>query len=572
MLTSSDLENETYLFKAALTELRTELQILRKNDAAALAIRSEIISREIDSLNQKLGEDIANVKSDIAIDMNSRKSDVREEQKQLEIRIQSMSNHYMAQIGDMRTKMEAAKWETTRKGMMAIFITAALILLSSRIYMSTKDEKVPEDYIDPYVNHSNSQNNNDGMVPDSFVSLCLPSKVLERTAAMTGCQVRHLYLHEYQSKQLMSKYNINIQRFVISESIEQAENAPNGLKAQDIIIKPQIHSRGRSRGEFSSGLKNGIHFTKDPTKVPEIVSNMLGYKLKTKCTPGDGMLVSKVMIAEALDIAKETYFSIIMDSENDGPTLVGCPKGNLSIEQLVENLPEEIFKTPIDFETGPTENQTLDMAMKMGFQGKTVAEASEQMQRLYEVFIDVDATEVEINPFGLTTDDRVICFDAKISLDQNALFRHPELKILRDNTGDNKLESEAEVHANGAGMALATMDMINLHNGKPANFLDVSGGVTATRVNRAFKILSEDKKVKAILINVFGGISSCKSIAEGIVEAMSEGPKVKIPTIVRMQGNQVEEGKEILQNSKFKFTIIDDFDEAVIASVELAGS
>ncbi|KAF9098572.1 hypothetical protein BGX29_005029 [Mortierella sp. GBA35] len=167
ILTKGDLENESYLFKAALTELRTELQILRKNDAAALAIRTEIISREIDSLNQKLREDIANVKNDIAIDMNSRKSDVREEQKALEIRIQSMSNHYMAQLGDMRTKMEAAKWETTRKGMVAIFISATFVLLTSRILMST--EKVPDDYIDPYINHSNAQNMDDGLVPDTFV-------------------------------------------------------------------------------------------------------------------------------------------------------------------------------------------------------------------------------------------------------------------------------------------------------------------------------------------------------------------------------------------------------------------
>ncbi|KAF9423167.1 hypothetical protein BGZ94_008384 [Podila epigama] len=169
MLTSADLGNESYLFKAALTELRTELQILRKNDAAALAIKSEIISRDIDSLNQKLREDITNVKSEIAIDMNSRRSDVREEQKALEIRIQSMSNHYMAQLGDMRTKMEAAKWETTRKGMVAIFISATFVLLASRIMISTKVENMPEDYIDPYINHSNAQNTKDGMVPDSFV-------------------------------------------------------------------------------------------------------------------------------------------------------------------------------------------------------------------------------------------------------------------------------------------------------------------------------------------------------------------------------------------------------------------
>ncbi|KAG0231783.1 hypothetical protein BGW42_008616 [Actinomortierella wolfii] len=169
MLTSAELGNESYLFKAALTELRTELQILRKNDAAALAIKSEIIAREIDSLNQKLREDIANLKNDIAIDMNSRKSAVREEQKALEIRIQSMSNHYMAQLGDMRTRMEAAKWEATRKGMMYIFIAAAFVMLASRVAMARKDASEPEDYIDPYVSHANAPTNGDGLVPDSFV-------------------------------------------------------------------------------------------------------------------------------------------------------------------------------------------------------------------------------------------------------------------------------------------------------------------------------------------------------------------------------------------------------------------
>ncbi|KAF9356210.1 Succinate--CoA ligase [GDP-forming] subunit beta, mitochondrial [Mortierella sp. AD094] len=518
MLTKGDLENESYLFKAALTELRTELQILRKNDAAALAIRSEIISREIDSLNQKLREDIANVKNDIAIDMNSRKSDVREEQKQLEIRIQSMSNHYMAQLGDMRTKMEAAKWETTRKGMVAIFISATFVLLASRIFMSSKDEKVPDDYIDPYVNHANAQNTGDGMFP------LLPVK------ALVASQVRYLNLYEYQSKQLMSKYNVNFQRYVIAESVEQAENAAAGLKANEIVIKAQIHAGGRGKGEFSSGLKSGVHFTKDPAKVPEIVSGMLGYKLKTKQTSGDGALVSKVMIAEALEIVKETYFAVLLDRESGGPVFVGCPEGGMNIEQLAQAHPDRIYKTLIDIETGPTANQALDLAMKLGFQGKAVAEASEQMHRLYEVFIDIDATQIEINPFGLTPDNKV----------------------------------------NGAGLALATMDIIKLHGAMPANFLDVGGGVTATQVSQAFKILTEDKNVKAILVNIFGGIASCKTVAEGMVKALTEGPKVKVPIIVRMQGSQVEEGKELLRRSGFKFTLKDDLDEAAIASVELA--
>ncbi|KAF9205886.1 Succinate--CoA ligase [GDP-forming] subunit beta, mitochondrial [Haplosporangium sp. Z 27] len=524
MITKDNLENESYLFKAALTELRTELQILRKNDAAALAIKSEIISREIDSLNQKLGEDIANVKNDIAIDMNSRKSDVREEQKQLEIRIQSMSNHYMAQIGDMRTRMEAAKWETARKGMAKAIITS---------------------------------------------------------------QVRYISLHEYQSKQLISKHNVNVQRFVIADSVEQAENAAAGLKAKDIVIKAQIHAGGRGKGEFSSGLKSGVHFTKDPAKVPHIVSEMLGYKLKTKQTTGDGAIVSKVMIAEALEILKETYFAVLLDRQTGGPVFIGCPEGGMDIEQLAQAHPDHIYKVPIDIDTGPTENQALDLAMKLGFQGKAVAEAAEQMHRLYEVFLKVDATQIEINPFGLTPDNKtVVCFDAKIKFDDNAAFRHPELQAMRDRTEENPREIEAEQYGlnyvgldgsigclvNGAGLALATMDIIKLHGAMPANFLDVGGGVTATQVSQAFRILTEDKNVKAILVNIFGGIASCQTIAEGILNALTEGPKVKIPIVVRMQGSQVEEGKALLEKSRFKFTLKDDLDEAAIACVERAAS
>ncbi|KAG0208720.1 Succinate--CoA ligase [GDP-forming] subunit beta, mitochondrial [Mortierella sp. GBA30] len=567
MLTRGDLENESYLFKAALTELRTELQILRKNDAAALAIKTEIISREIDSLNQKLREDIANVKNDIAIDMNSRKSDVREEQKALEIRIQSMSNHYMAQLGDMRTKMEAAKWETTRKGM------------ASRIMMSSKDEKVPDDYIDPYVNHSNAQNNSDGMVPDSFVVQLTPLK------ALVASQVRYLNLHEYQSKQLMAKHNVNVQRFAIAETVEQAENAAKGLKANEIVIKAQIHAGGRGKGEFSSGLKSGVHLTKDPAKVPDIVSQMLGYKLKTKQTTEDGVLVSKVMVAEALDIAKETYFAILMDRDSNGPVMVGSPDGGVDIEQVAATHPDHIFKTVIDIETGPTEQQTLDMAMKLGFKGKAMTQASEQMQNLYELFIDVDAVQVEINPFGLTPQNQVVCFDAKISFDDNAAFKHPELQVMRDTTEENPREVEAEecglnyvgmdgnigCLVNGAGLALATMDIIKLHGASPANFLDVGGGVTTKQVSQAFKILTDDKNVKTILVNIFGGIASCLTIAEGMVTALTEGPKIRVPIVVRLQGNQVQEAKEYLRRSGLPLTLKDDLDEAAQASIDMAG-
>ncbi|KAI1298313.1 Succinate--CoA ligase [GDP-forming] subunit beta, mitochondrial [Mortierella claussenii] len=427
---------------------------------------------------------------------------------------------------------------------------------------------------------------------DHFDALCFmpwSMKVLPAAAAraLVASQVRYLNLHEYQSKQLMAKHNINVQRFAIVESVEQAHNAALGLKANEIVIKAQIHAGGRGKGEFSSGLKSGVHLTKDPAKVPNLVAEMLGYKLKTKQTSEDGVLVSKVMIAEALDIAKETYFAILMDRDSGGPVLVGSPDGGIDIEQVADEHPDHIYKVAVDIETGPTEKQTLDMAMKLGFKGKAVAEASEQMQKLYELFMSVDAVQIEINPFGLTPDNRVVCFDAKIAFDDNASFKHPELQVLRDTTEENPREVEAEdcglnyvgmdgnigCLVNGAGLALATMDIIQLHGAKPANFLDVGGGVTTKQVSQAFKILTDDKNVKTILVNIFGGIASCLTIAEGMVKALTEGPKIKIPIVVRLQGNQVEEGKEFLRKAGLSnITVKDDMDDAAVASIELAGA
>ncbi|KAI7819195.1 succinyl-CoA ligase subunit beta, mitochondrial-like protein [Gamsiella multidivaricata] len=421
----------------------------------------------------------------------------------------------------------------------------------------------------------------------STLRLVHPQFSLVPAKALVASQVRYLNLHEYQAKQLMAKQSINVQRFSIAETVEQAQNAAKALKADQIVIKAQIHAGGRGKGEFSSGLKGGVHLTRDPAKVPDLVSEMLGYKLKTHQTTDDGVLVSKVMIAEALDIAKETYFAILMDRESGGPVFVGSPHGGMEIEQVAAEHPSHIHKTPIDIETGPTEQQTLDFAMKLGFQGKAVAEASEQMQKLYELFINVDAVQIEINPFGLTPDNHVVCFDAKISFDDNAMFKHPELQVMRDTTEENPRELEAEscglsyvgmdgnigCLVNGAGLALATMDIIKLHGSNPANFLDVGGGVTTKQVTQAFKILAEDKNVKTILVNIFGGIASCLTIAEGMVTALKEGrPKVKVPIVVRLQGNQVKEGKEYLMQSGLKnITLKDDIDEAAIASIELAG-
>ncbi|KAG0237272.1 Succinate--CoA ligase [GDP-forming] subunit beta, mitochondrial [Actinomortierella wolfii] len=369
-------------------------------------------------------------------------------------------------------------------------------------------------------------------------------------------QVRFLNLHEYQSKQLMAQHGINVQRFAIADSVEQAEKAARELNAEEIVIKAQIHAGGRGKGEFSSGLKSGVHLTRDPAKVPGLVKQMLGYKLKTKQTTGDGVVVNKVMVAEALDIAKETYFAILMDRESGGPVMVGSPDGGVDIEQVAETNPDHIFQMPIDITTGPTDAQTRKMAENLGFTGKNIEEASQQMKNLYRLFLDVDAVQ------------------------------HPDLQAMRDTTEEDPREVAADAVGlnyvgmdgnigclvNGAGLALATMDIIKLHGAQPANFLDVGGGATSKQVSQAFKILTEDQNVKTILVNIFAGIASCLTVAEGIVNALKEGPKVKIPIVVRLQGNQVEEGKACLRNSGLNIVAIDDLDEAASESVKLANA
>ncbi|KAG0231784.1 Succinate--CoA ligase [GDP-forming] subunit beta, mitochondrial [Actinomortierella wolfii] len=379
-------------------------------------------------------------------------------------------------------------------------------------------------------------------------------------------QVRFLNLHEYQSKQLMAQHGINVQRFAIADSVEQAEKAARELNAEEIVIKAQIHAGGRGKGEFSSGLKSGVHLTRDPAKVPGLVKQMLGYKLKTKQTTGDGVVVNKVMVAEALDIAKETYFAILMDRESGGPVMVGSPDGGVDIEQVAETNPDHIFQMPIDITTGPTDAQTRKMAENLGFTGKNIEEASQQMKNLYKLFLDVDAVQ--------------------IAFDDNAAFKHPDLQAMRDTTEEDPREVAADAVGlnyvgmdgnigclvNGAGLALATMDIIKLHGAQPANFLDVGGGATSKQVSQAFKILTEDQNVKTILVNIFAGIASCLTVAEGIVNALKEGPKVKIPIVVRLQGNQVEEGKACLRNSGLNIVAIDDLDEAASESVKLANA
>ncbi|XP_062585697.1 succinate--CoA ligase [GDP-forming] subunit beta, mitochondrial-like isoform X2 [Saccostrea cucullata] len=397
--------------------------------------------------------------------------------------------------------------------------------------------------------------------------------------------IRCLSLQEYQSKKLMLDNGINVQKFVVCSSAEEAKTAAKKLKVDEYVIKAQILAGGRGKGVFSNGFKGGVHLTKNPNDVEGLVTSMLGHKLKTKQTTGDGVKVSKVMVAEALDLARETYFAIVLDRSFAGPVIIGSKHGGMDIEETAATDPDSIIKEPVDIMTSVTERQCLSVAEKLGFQGNKLQSAADQIRRLYELFVKVDATQVEINPFGETPDGRVVCFDAKINFDDNAAFRQKEVFAMDDMAETDPREIEASrlklnyialegsigCLVNGAGLAMATMDIIKLHGGEPANFLDVGGGVSEQQVHDAFFLLMGDSHVKTILVNIFGGIVNCATVATGIIKA-SKKLHLELPLVVRLEGNNVEEAKKILAESGMKITVADGFNDAARLSVQSAAT
>ncbi|XP_064422334.1 succinyl-CoA ligase [GDP-forming] subunit beta, mitochondrial isoform X4 [Latimeria chalumnae] len=359
---------------------------------------------------------------------------------------------------------------------------------------------------------------------------------------------RWLNLQEYQSKKLMAEHGVTVQRFFVADTANDALEAAKNLKAKEIVLKAQILAGGRGKGVFNSGLKGGVHLSRDPNAVGQLAKQMLGYSLITKQTPKDGVKVNKVMVAEALDIARETYFAILMDRVCNGPVLVGSPQGGVDIEEVAATNPDLIFKEIIDIYEGVKEDQALRMAANLGFKGPLQQQAADQIKKLYNLFMKVDATQVEVNPFGETPEGQVVCFDAKINFDDNAEFRQKEVFAMDDVSESDPLETEAAKYdlkyigmdgniacfVNGAGLAMATCDIIDLHGGKPANFLDLGGGVKEVQVYQAFKLLTADPKVEAILVNIFGGIVNCAIVANGITKACRE-LELKVPLVVRLE-------------------------------------
>ncbi|GAM24427.1 hypothetical protein SAMD00019534_076020 [Acytostelium subglobosum LB1] len=394
-------------------------------------------------------------------------------------------------------------------------------------------------------------------------------------------QVRHLNLHEYQSKYLMDKYGVNTQKWRVVSKASECTKAAQELNAKELVVKAQVHAGGRGKGTFTeTGFKGGVHLCKTGAEAERLAGEMLGKHLVTKQTTKDGTLVQKVMLAESVDPARELYFAILMDRSSGGPVLVASPKGGVDIEAVAEETPELIFKEPIDIFKGIQPEQTLRLAQKLGFKGANLAIAQQQMVNLYKLFIESDATQVEINPFAETTDGKIYAMDAKINFDDNASFRQKAVFDMRDVNEEDPREVEASKFGlnyigmdgnigcmvNGAGLAMATMDIIKLHKGTPANFLDVGGGATEKQVTEAFKIISADPQVKAILVNIFGGIMKCDIIAAGVVNACNS-IGLKIPLVVRLAGTNVELGQQILEKSGLNIITAIDLDDAAIKAV-----
>lgn len=409
--------------------------------------------------------------------------------------------------------------------------------------------------------------------------------VLRKILEVQRTEARCLNLLEYQSKELLRDCGVSIQKFAIVDDLTKTNSALQNLHASEYVVKAQVLAGGRGKGWFDNGFKGGVHVTKDRSKVADMVKQMLGHRLITKQTSKDGILVQKVMIAESVDIKRETYVCLLMDRQYNGPVLIASPAGGMDIEAVAEKTPELIKTVPLDIYHGIDDEIASDVSNFLGFTEPDIHErATHELKNLWKLFVDIDALQVEINPLVETEDKQVIAVDAKIAFDDNAQFRQQDLFALEDTAEKDPREVDASKYhlnyigmdgnigclVNGAGLAMATMDIIKLNGGSPANFLDVGGSVQEDQVYQAFRILSEDPKVKVILVNVFGGIVNCATIAKGIMAA-SRNLNLKIPLVVRLEGTNVKEAKKLLAESGLPILTASDLDEAAkkaVASVK----
>lgn len=387
-------------------------------------------------------------------------------------------------------------------------------------------------------------------------------------------------IHEYQAKQLFERFGVATPKGIAAATAQEAAQTARNMGLSQYVVKAQVHAGGRGKGTFKNGFKGGVHVVKSVEEVEEVAGKMLNQVLVTKQTGETGKMVSKIMVAEAVDLKKECYFAILQDRARECPVIVASTEGGMDIEEVAATRPEAIIREHIDPALGILPFQALKIAVALGLTGPLLRQTTKLITNVYKLFTALDCSLVEINPLVVTTDDRVCALDAKFNFDDNALYRHPEIMEMRDETEEDPREVEAGKYdlnyigldgnigcmVNGAGLAMATMDIIKYYGGEPANFLDVGGSATEEMVTNAFRILTSDKNVKALLVNIFGGIMRCDVIAQGIVAA-AKNIDMKIPLVVRLEGTNVEIGKKILADSGISIIPADNLDEAAQKAV-----
>lgn len=393
-------------------------------------------------------------------------------------------------------------------------------------------------------------------------------------------------IHEYQAKELFEKFGVPSPNGKVAGSAAEAKAAAEEIGGGNYVVKAQVHAGGRGKGTFKNGFQGGVHLTTDANEIGEIAGKMIGETLVTKQTGDEGKLVRKVMVAESVDIKHEYYLSILMDRATSRPVIVASVEGGMDIEEVAENRPEKIIKQFIHPLAGLQGYEVRQLVKGLGLAKDAGKQFAKLLTNLYKLFIESDCAMVEINPLVETTDGRILALDAKFGFDDNALYRHPDIDAYRDKDEEDPREvaaAEYELNyigldgniaclVNGAGLAMATMDIIKHAGGEPANFLDVGGGATKEQVAAAFKIITGDPNVEAILINIFGGIMDCNVIAEGVVAASKE-VGLNLPLVVRLEGNNVQAGKKTLQESGLNLITGDDILDAankVVASIKAA--
>ena len=385
-------------------------------------------------------------------------------------------------------------------------------------------------------------------------------------------------VHEYQAKQLFADAGVTVPQGTVAQSADQIDQALTSFSAdQAVVVKAQIHAGGRGKGTFTNGFKGGVHVVSNPSEAKEKAVAMLGNVLVTKQTGEDGKEVGTIYFTEASDIDKEFYLAILMDRATSKPVIIASTEGGVDIEEVAEKTPEKITKVLIDPALGIRSYQARQIAFSLELSGDSFKQCVKLVTKLYDFFWSKDCSQVEVNPLVLTPAGDVVALDAKVNFDSNALFRHPDVVELRDFTEEDPKEVEASKFdlnyialdgnvacmVNGAGLAMATMDIIKYYGGSPANFLDVGGTADAARVETAFRLILQDPKVKAILVNIFGGIVRCDRVAQGIVDAYKNmGDAIKVPIIVRLQGTNADLAKELIDSSGLNVLAATAFQEA----------